>query len=157
MPSLPLSAPAAKRTRPAIRDPETLGLMQEKAGLQRQLARVKEEVALLERCLALSEKGDKQVVDGLVAKWQVACSRACEDLFELLKPVMEAQRASAALGFGPAGFDDEKSNSGRAAEPKDEGDGAGDGGDGRSEEGGESEDIDIPYMLKRFGIDPELF
>ncbi|KAJ2717116.1 hypothetical protein H4R19_000201 [Coemansia spiralis] len=154
----PQSAPAAKRHKPSPCDPAMLSLAREKGALQRQLAQIRQEVALVERCLALQKKSDKQVVDTLVAKWQTACSRASDDLFELLKPAMEAQRQSAALGFGPQPFDSPDNS--RPAAPHCGGD-SGDEQQQKEEEAAhgdrDDEDIDIPYMLKRFGIDPDLF
>ncbi|KAJ2072879.1 hypothetical protein GGH13_002387 [Coemansia sp. S155-1] len=122
----------------AYRDEGTLALLQEKSSLQRQLVKVKEEVALLERALTLDEKKEADVVNGLIDKWQTACSSAADDLFELLKPMMEAQRQADQMGFGGNPFVNDN------IQPKLDTD-------------EEAEDIDLPYMLKRFGIDPELF
>ncbi|KAJ2780256.1 hypothetical protein H4R18_003568 [Coemansia javaensis] len=130
------SPPPAKRARLAARDPEIQALVHEKAALQRQVARVREEAALAERCLALRRKGDRQEVDALVARWQAACAQARDDLFDLLRPAMLAQREAAALGFG------------------------GGGGGGSSDQPGAEDaeaDIDAQYMLRRLGIDPDLF
>ncbi|KAJ2340160.1 hypothetical protein GGH91_004255, partial [Coemansia sp. RSA 2671] len=121
------------------RDEGTLALLQEKNGLQRQVAEAKEEVALLERALTLGEKKEAEVVDGLIGKWQAACSSASEELFELLKPMMQAQRLSDQMGFGGNPFASDSTQ-----QPKRNPD-------------DEEEDIDIAYMLKRFGIDPEIF
>ncbi|KAJ2750184.1 hypothetical protein GGI19_005252 [Coemansia pectinata] len=124
----------------AYRDEDTLALLQEKNSLQRQVAEAKEEVALLERALTLDEKKEADVVNGLIDKWQTACSSASDELFDLLKPMMEAQRQADQMGFGGNPFADDS-----AQQPK------------RDTDEAEDEDIDIPYMLKRFGIDPELF
>ncbi|KAJ2003584.1 hypothetical protein H4R26_002995 [Coemansia thaxteri] len=121
----------------SLRDEEALALVQEKNGVLRELAKAKEEVALLERALTLSEKKEASVVNGLIAKWQIACSAASNNLFDLLKPMMEAQRQASQLGFdyGDPGGRGSESEAAAAAD----------------------EDIDIPYMLRRLGIDPELF
>ncbi|KAJ2485581.1 hypothetical protein IWW37_005902 [Coemansia sp. RSA 2050] len=121
------------------RDEGTLALVQEKNSLQRQVAETKEEAALLKRALTLGAKKEAEVVDGLISKWQAACSLASEELFALLKPMMEAQRLSGQMGFGGNPFASDSTQ-----QPK-------------SNTDEEDEDIDIAYMLKRFGIDPELF
>ncbi|KAJ2824740.1 hypothetical protein IWW50_003187 [Coemansia erecta] len=144
-------------------DPEINALVQEKHVVQRQLAEVREETALLERALTLREKDDANVVDALIAKWQIACSAACDDLFALLKPAMEAQRDSAALGLA-LGFGDDKDGTrggtlnGRNRQQTTDDDDSEDSGDSGSSDSEQiHEDIDIPYMLKQFNIDPELF
>ncbi|KAJ2724721.1 hypothetical protein GGI07_001774 [Coemansia sp. Benny D115] len=76
-------------------DEETRLLVQEKSKLQKQLVEIKEERALLDRAATLIEKNEAEAVNGLVSKWQVACAAACDDLFDILKPVMEAQRQQA--------------------------------------------------------------
>ncbi|KAJ2886304.1 hypothetical protein GGI21_005217 [Coemansia aciculifera] len=124
------------------RDEATLALVQEKNALQRKVADAKEEVALLERAVTLGEKKEAEVVGALISKWQVACSAASDDLFELLKPMMEAQRLADQMGFGGNPFADDKPQQIK---------------DKAKDEEQPDEDIDIPYMLKRFGIDPELF
>ncbi|KAJ2575843.1 hypothetical protein GGH95_003714 [Coemansia sp. RSA 1836] len=128
------------------RDEATLAQIQEKSALQRQIAEAKEEVALLERALTLDEKGEADVVGALISKWQSACSSASEDLLELLKPMMEAQRLAGQMGLGGNPFANDSDNAQRQQK-----------GDKESEEAQSDDDIDIPYMLKRFGIDPELF
>ncbi|KAJ2775788.1 hypothetical protein IWQ57_000198 [Coemansia nantahalensis] len=158
----PQSAPATKRPKLAAGDPEIQRLVREQTALQRQAAQIRQEAALVERCLALQKKSDKQVVDALVAKWQIACARACDDLFELLKPAMEAQREAARLGFAPQGWSDDAPAADRPATPQ-----RGGSADEQPESpaahvhdsggGEEEEEIDIAYMLKRFGIDPDLF
>ncbi|KAJ2599558.1 hypothetical protein H4R99_003662 [Coemansia sp. RSA 1722] len=152
-------------------DEATRLLIQEKAELQRQLVAIKEERALFERASTLKDKDEAAVVDKLIAKWQIACSSACEDLFDLLKPMMEAQRQATELGFGGSGFDsygasgtDIYSKVGNAdavtganSADVDSGD---DGSGNRSADDANepvSEDIDVPYMLRRLGIDPDLF
>ncbi|KAJ2745180.1 hypothetical protein GGI20_002362 [Coemansia sp. BCRC 34301] len=129
------------------RDEATLALMQKRSALQRQIAEAKEEVALLERAVTLSEKREAVVVGALIGKWQVACSSASDDLYELLKPMMEAQRLADQMGFGgnPFANDDAQSQPKKDNEDGDDDDKTGD------------DDIDIPYMLRRLGIDPELF
>ncbi|KAJ2803999.1 hypothetical protein H4R20_002673 [Coemansia guatemalensis] len=151
----------------APRDPEIQRLMQEKTGLQKQMAQIKEEIVLLERALTLDAKGDKRAVDELVSKWQIACSAACDELFVFLKPVMEAQREAAALGFGPSTGDNSQGYCDADSQRKERHQQSGDDDDssnndessqtvcGNNEE--EEEEIDAVYMLKRFGIDPELF
>ncbi|KAJ1954671.1 hypothetical protein EC988_002305 [Linderina pennispora] len=79
----------------AINDKETLELLQEKARLQKELLEMREQVAMLERAHLLTEKGNAETVDGLVEKWQAACAAASEDLFAVLKPMMEEQRQTA--------------------------------------------------------------
>ncbi|KAJ1798307.1 hypothetical protein LPJ59_002584 [Coemansia sp. RSA 2399] len=121
-------------------------LVQEKTQLMRQVARVKEELALLERAHVLESKNEAAVVGALIAKWQVACSAASDDLFELLKPAMEAQRQAAATErmFGSAwGATDDRHN------------GAVQSGEGDQNE--DDADIDVAYMLRQLGIDAELF
>lgn len=128
----------------SVRDKATRALLREKTALQSRLSDVKEEIALLERAVTLEAKKEGPVVQGLIGKWQVACSSACDDLFALLKPTMEAQRQADQSGFGSHGFDDGDDNS-KAKQNEEE------------EVEVEDEDIDIAYMLKRFGIDPDLF
>ncbi|KAJ1959800.1 hypothetical protein GGI12_004150 [Dipsacomyces acuminosporus] len=156
-----LGKPLGSVPRLALRDEATQALFQEKSSLQRELNDLKEEVALLERAKALEEKDDAKVVDSLISKWQIACSAACDELFELLKPMMEAQRQASLQGFG-SGFDQGESEDtncfgfGRQKlqqqqqqqQQQDE---------NAEQEADQYEEIDIPYMLKRFGIDPELF
>ncbi|KAJ2083057.1 hypothetical protein H4R24_001096 [Coemansia sp. RSA 988] len=149
------------------RDPEIQRLIQEKTGLQKQMAQTKEEIVLLERALTLDAKGDKKAVDALVSKWQIACSAACDELFVFLKPVMEAQREAAALGFGISTEDNRQGycNIGTNSQSKERHQRSSDDDDGRNSDensqtvygNNEEEDIDAVYMLKRFGIDPELF
>ncbi|KAJ1664752.1 hypothetical protein IW140_002973 [Coemansia sp. RSA 1813] len=135
---------------------ETQKLVQEKTQLMRQVARIKEEIALIERARVLETKNEAKVVGALIAKWQVACSTASDDLFELLKPAMEAQRQAAVAErmFGSAwgNTDDD-----RAALPREQASGS----DQSEEDDGPADDpdadIDVPYMLKQFGIDAELF
>ncbi|KAJ1949420.1 hypothetical protein FBU59_001151 [Linderina macrospora] len=110
-----------------IHDKETQRLLQEKARLQKELLETREQVAMLERAHLLVTKGDAETVDGLVRKWQAACAAASEDLFEVLRPMMEAQRQTDALSAEAA------------TAPNSE------------------EDIDVAYMLRRLGIDPDLF
>ncbi|KAJ1885592.1 hypothetical protein LPJ66_010042 [Kickxella alabastrina] len=133
-------------------DKVSRALVQEKSSLQRQLTNIKEERALLERAITLKEKNEAVVVNDLISKWQSACLDACKDLFKLLKPLMEAQRQADAMGFSQSGlnggsvFDQGKSmqqthdNSGNDADAHQD-----------------DEDIDVTYMLKRLGIDPDLF
>ncbi|PIA18605.1 hypothetical protein COEREDRAFT_6314 [Coemansia reversa NRRL 1564] len=150
----------------APRDPEVQRLMQEKTGLQKQMAQTKEEIALLERALTLNAKGDKRAVDDLVSKWQIACSAACDELFVLLKPVMEAQREAAALGFGPSTEDNnqgycdadiQRKEQRQQSSEEEESSNNDEGSQTVCRNNDEEEEIDSVYMLKRFGIDPELF
>ncbi|KAJ1641741.1 hypothetical protein LPJ64_006327, partial [Coemansia asiatica] len=144
----------------------------EKAELQRQLIAVKEEKALLERASTLKDKDEAAEVDRLIAKWQIACSSASEDLFDQLKPMMEAQRQAAEIGFGNTGFDYQNANDSNVCRADNDSrltDNASDIIDAGSDDDGSgnksvaaamdpsSEDIDIPYMLKCLGIDPDLF
>ncbi|KAJ1803091.1 hypothetical protein LPJ56_007043 [Coemansia sp. RSA 2599] len=173
----PLSANAGRGRRrsrlsglAAPTDEATRLLIQEKAELQRQLVAIKEEKTLLERAALLGGKDEAAAVDRLIVKWQIACSSASEDLFDLLKPVMEAQRQATDAGFGSAGFDDRGANGndirGAASENQlasasstdvaSDDDGPGSKQTEATDDPG-SEDLDIPYMLKRLGIDPELF
>ncbi|KAJ1742849.1 hypothetical protein LPJ68_001551 [Coemansia sp. RSA 1086] len=155
-PPFRLSTPLSKRPRLATpascrkpskdhrlaisRDSAVNALLQEKQALQQQLAQLKEETVLLERACNLKEKDDAQVVSKLMAKWQIACAAAADDLFVLLKPMMEAHRDAQQMGM--AGSQSEQD---RAAEQ-----------DLQAAEG-ESQDISLAYMLKQFNIDTDLF
>ncbi|KAI9504485.1 hypothetical protein GGI25_005455 [Coemansia spiralis] len=141
----------------SLRDEQTQRLAQEKTSLQRQLAQTKEEIALIERASALVAKNEAVVVDALVAKWQIACASACEDLFELLKPVMEAQRQAAEMGggWGSGHVPDEKKSSAGGDDASDASDD--DGSSVHSADGVLDGDINTPYMLRQFGIAPGLF
>ncbi|KAJ1723135.1 hypothetical protein LPJ53_002499 [Coemansia erecta] len=148
----PIRTATSPRSRPLLfsTDTETRALIQERASLQRQIKDAKAENSLLERAATLKEKDEIAAVDKLIAKWQIACASACDDLFELLKPVMDAQRQSAELGFGGSGFDDRPLNPPAKT-------GSGEDGSGSDDTDDMSGDIDIQYMLKHLGIDPELF
>ncbi|KAJ2449138.1 hypothetical protein EV183_005057 [Coemansia sp. RSA 2336] len=122
------------------RDSTVHALLQEKQSLQQQLTQLKEETVLLERAQKLKEKDDAQVVGKLMAKWQIACAAAADDLFVLLKPMMEAHRDAQQLGM--AGSQSEQNRSA--------------GQDGQAAED-ESQDISLAYMLKLFDIDTDLF
>ncbi|KAJ2835033.1 hypothetical protein GGI24_000103 [Coemansia furcata] len=128
-----LSARGQQAPRFVCRDEGTLALLRDKARLQRQVAEAKEEVALLERAATLREKNEAEVVDALIGKWQAACAAASDDLFALLKPMMEAQRVSDQLGCNP--FVDDSAHRPNT----------------------DDDDIDVGYMLRRFGIDAGLF
>ncbi|KAJ2276685.1 hypothetical protein J3F81_001276 [Coemansia sp. RSA 371] len=139
------STPPSKRMRTTPRsiqhtpiklttDPDLHDLVLQKSKLTKQLTEAREQTTLLERAIALQSTNNAQVVDALVDKWQTACAAACEDLFVLLKPVMQSQRDM------DQGLENERASS------SDEDD-----------ESNESDDIDIPFMLKQFNIDPSLF
>ncbi|KAJ2158804.1 hypothetical protein GGF46_003495 [Coemansia sp. RSA 552] len=90
---------------PLARDPELLRLQQERAGLQRQLALAREEAVLVERAVGLKDKDDAGEVGALVVKWKAACSAASEDLFELLRPMMESARDAEKAGTSDEAID----------------------------------------------------
>ncbi|KAJ2320578.1 hypothetical protein H4R23_001184 [Coemansia sp. Cherry 401B] len=153
------SCKSVPRSPATARDPEIHALMQEKADVQRQLSAAKEERVVVERALALQTKDDAHTVDALIAKWQIACSAACEELFALLKPAMEAQREAAALGLR-LGFDEEQNSKAKppGSEYQSRHSAVGNEASGASGDNDNShEEIDIPYMLKQFNIDPDLF
>ncbi|KAJ2557475.1 hypothetical protein EV175_001323 [Coemansia sp. RSA 1933] len=139
-----LLTPNAKRQRiqtPGSANAGAQRLVQERAQVLREVARVREEIALLERARALQTKGDPAVVGALISKWQVACAAASDDLFALLQPAMEAQRQAAMADrlFGSAWASTED--------------------DRRAAPNGEPDDtpIDVGFMLTQFGIDVDLF
>ncbi|KAJ1844020.1 hypothetical protein LPJ73_005299 [Coemansia sp. RSA 2703] len=148
----PTRITTSPKSRPLLfsTDAETKALINERTLLQRQIKDAKAANSLIERAATLKEKDEIKAVDKLIAKWQIACASACDDLFELLKPVMEAQRQSAKLGFGSSGFDDRPLYSSANT-------GSNRDGSGSNESDDMSGDIDVPYMLKHLGIDPELF
>ncbi|KAJ2501713.1 hypothetical protein GGH96_001677 [Coemansia sp. RSA 1972] len=132
--------PPAKRMRTTPRsirtplklttDPDLHDLVLQKSKLTKCLTEAREQTTLLERAIALQSTNNAHVVDALIEKWQTACVAACEDLFVLLKPVMQSQRDMAQQGLESA-----------SSEGSDE----------------ESDECDIPFMLKQFNIDPALF
>ncbi|KAJ2442576.1 hypothetical protein IWW46_002968 [Coemansia sp. RSA 2440] len=139
------STPPSKRMRTTPRsiqhtpiklttDPDLHDLVLQKSKLTKQLTEARGQTTLLERAIALQSTNNAQVVDALVDKWQTACAAACEDLFVLLKPVMQSQRDM------DQGLENERASS---SDEDDESD--------------KSDDIDIPFMLKQFNIDPSLF
>ncbi|KAJ2842778.1 hypothetical protein IWW36_005781, partial [Coemansia brasiliensis] len=111
------------------------------------LTQIKEETVLLERAHKLKEKDDAQVVSKLMAKWQIACAAAADDLFVLLKPVMEAHREAQQMGIAGSRFQQESNGQPKAAAECDL----------QTAEDDGCQEIDIGYMLKQFNIDTELF
>ncbi|KAJ2747908.1 hypothetical protein H4S06_005100 [Coemansia sp. BCRC 34490] len=123
----------------------TQRLVQEKTQLVRLVGQAKEEMALVERARVLASKKEAAVVAALVAKWQVACSAAADDLFGLLRPAMEARQQADATerAFGP------ETNANTSGADKQHG--------GNSNTNEEAAGMDAEYMLRLLGIDPELF
>ncbi|KAJ1856216.1 hypothetical protein GGH12_002695 [Coemansia sp. RSA 1822] len=127
------TTPRSKIRTPRLTDPDLHSLVLQKSKLLKQLTEAQEQTTQLERAIALQTSNNAQVVDALIEKWQTACVAACEDLFVLLKPVMQSQRDM------DQGLESTHSSS-------------------VDESDGESEcDIDIPFMLRQFNIDPALF
>ncbi|KAJ2480261.1 hypothetical protein IWW56_002565 [Coemansia sp. RSA 2131] len=128
------TTPRSKIRTPKLTDPDLHSLVLQKSKLLKQLTEAREQTTQLERAIALQTSNNARVVDALIEKWQTACVAACEDLFVLLKPVMQSQRdMDQGLESTQSSSVDEES-------------------DGKSEC-----DIDIPFMLRQFNIDPALF